>query len=139
MLWILDTDHMTHWQRSHPNVLGRLGRMEPASYGTTVIPLEEQMRGRLGQINQVASTDRLRFAYAALQNTYSFYQRAQVLDFSYGAELQYVELLKKRLRVGTQDLRIAAIALALDATVATCNVRDFGRVPGLAIEDWTLG
>ncbi len=139
MLWILDTDHMTHWQRSHPAVLGRLGRTDPTSYGTTVISLEEQLRGRLGQINQVTSTDRLRFAYAALQTTDSFYRRTQVFEFSYGAELRYVGLLKQRLRVGTQDLRIAAIALSLNATVVTCNVRDFGRVPGLAIEDWTLG
>jgi tRNA(fMet)-specific endonuclease VapC len=139
MLWILDTDHMTHWQRSHPAVLDRLRRIDQSSYGTTVISFEEQMRGRLGQINQVTSTDRLRFAYAALQNTYVFYQRTQMFEFTYGAELQYVELLKQRLRVGTQDLRIAAIARSLDATVVTCNVRDFGRVPGLTIEDWTLG
>jgi tRNA(fMet)-specific endonuclease VapC len=87
MLWILDTDHMTHWQRSHPAVFDRLGNTDPTSYGTTVISLEEQMRSRLGQIHQVTSTDRLRFAYAALQNTDSFYQRTQVFDFSYGAEL----------------------------------------------------
>jgi tRNA(fMet)-specific endonuclease VapC len=139
MIWILDTDHMTHWQRSHPSVLRHLGQIDRTVYGTTVVSLEEQMRGRLGQINQVSSVERIRFAYAAFQNTYSFYQRTQVFEFTYGAELQYAELLKQRIRVGTQDLRIAAIALSLNATVVTCNVRDFGRVPGLATEDWTLG
>jgi tRNA(fMet)-specific endonuclease VapC len=136
---ILDTDHMTHWQRNNPQVIQRIATFERSQLATTVITLEEQMRGRLSQINQVASGDRLRFAYAALRRTYGLFQDIQICDFSYEAELQYADLVKRRLRVGTQDLRIAAIALALDATVATCNVRDFGRVPGLAIEDWTLG
>ncbi|HRZ23552.1 MAG TPA: VapC toxin family PIN domain ribonuclease, partial [Candidatus Contendobacter sp.] len=31
---------------------------------------------------------------------------------------------------------IAAHALALGATVVTNNVREFGRVPGLTVENW---
>ena len=38
--------------------------------------------------------------------------------------------------IGPYDLQIAAIALANDCTVVTHNVREFGRVPDLAIEDW---
>jgi tRNA(fMet)-specific endonuclease VapC len=40
--------------------------------------------------------------------------------------------------IGPYDLQIAAIALANDCTVVTHNVREFGRVPDLAIEDWEL-
>ena len=31
---------------------------------------------------------------------------------------------------------IAAIALSRDMTVVTGNVRHFGRVPGLGVENW---
>ena len=38
--------------------------------------------------------------------------------------------------IGPYDLQIAAIALANGCTVVTHNVREFGRVPDLVIEDW---
>ena len=38
--------------------------------------------------------------------------------------------------VGPYDLQIAAIALAGGLTLVTRNVREFGRVEGLAVEDW---
>lgn len=38
--------------------------------------------------------------------------------------------------IGTVDTLIAGIALARDLTLVTHNTREFGRVPGLRIEDW---
>jgi tRNA(fMet)-specific endonuclease VapC len=40
--------------------------------------------------------------------------------------------------IGPYDLQIAAIALANGCTLVTNNTREFGRVPGLLIEDWQL-
>jgi tRNA(fMet)-specific endonuclease VapC len=62
---------------------------------------------------------------------------AQLLTLSEAAFDHAERLLKMRLNVKKNDLRIAAIALEADATVVTANARDFARVPGLLVEDWT--
>ena len=40
--------------------------------------------------------------------------------------------------VGNLDLMIAAHALAEDSVVITNNAREFHRIPGIAVEEWTL-
>jgi tRNA(fMet)-specific endonuclease VapC len=38
--------------------------------------------------------------------------------------------------IGSNDLLIAAQALAMGATLVTNKRREFSRVPGLKVEDW---
>jgi tRNA(fMet)-specific endonuclease VapC len=40
--------------------------------------------------------------------------------------------------IGPYDLQIASIALVHKLTVVTHNVAEFGRVPGLTVEDWEV-
>ena len=60
-----------------------------------------------------------------------------LLDYDAKAVAQYERLRQARLRVGTKDLQIAAIALANDAVLLTRNLSDFQKVPGLKMEDWS--
>ena len=64
-----------------------------------------------------------------------------VLDWPQEAAPHYAEIrldLKKRgAQLGEADLMITAHARAMGATVVTNNTKDFGRVRGLAVENWT--
>jgi len=64
-----------------------------------------------------------------------------VLDWPQDVAKHYAEIradLKKRgAQLGAADLMIAAHARALGAIVVTNNLKDFGRVKGLEVENWT--
>ena len=40
-------------------------------------------------------------------------------------------------RIGSQDCRIAASAIAAGWIVVTANQKDFSRIPGVQFEDWS--
>ncbi len=46
------------------------------------------------------------------------------------------DLVARGLVIGSNDMLIAAIALANDLTLVTNNTAEFGRIRGLRIEDW---
>lgn len=48
------------------------------------------------------------------------------------------DLEKKGTPVGSNDLQIAAIAMANNLTLVTHNTREFERIEGLIYEDWEL-
>ena len=76
-------------------------------------------------------------AYRRLKQHLDAYLEIGVLEFDLEASTKFLALQKMRLKVGTMDLKIAAIALAENATVLTRNLKDFSRIPGLRVEDWT--
>lgn len=49
----------------------------------------------------------------------------------------WAELSESGRLVGAHDLWLAAACVAHDLTMATANVREFARVPGLVVETWT--
>jgi tRNA(fMet)-specific endonuclease VapC len=65
-----------------------------------------------------------------------------VLDFSIqdaqaAGEIR-AELERKGVRIGEYDTLIAGQAYARGLTLVTANTREFRRVKGLTVEDWTL-
>lgn len=137
-LWILDTDIVSLFQQSHPVVTQRVNATNPEEIGVTIITLEEQLYGRLNGIRRANSPEKLISAYAKLSATWKYFESINLLDFDRDACNCYAELGGQKIRVGTQDLRIAAIALAKNAILVTRNRRDFERIPGFNFEDWTI-
>ena len=61
-----------------------------------------------------------------------------MLSVSEEAEILVRQLRQQHIRIGSQDLRIAALALLYGFTVVTSKVRDFSQVPNLSVVDWTV-
>ncbi|MBD2319337.1 type II toxin-antitoxin system VapC family toxin [Phormidium tenue] len=137
-LWILDTDHISLYQRGELNVINRLSSANPKNLAVTVISLEEQMYGRLSEIKKATSAISLITAYSRLEITLDYFKSVQVLPFDQNAHTSFESLIRQKLRVGTQDLRIAAIALSVNGIVVTRNQKDFGKVPNLQVENWAV-
>jgi tRNA(fMet)-specific endonuclease VapC len=77
-------------------------------------------------------------AYGRLLSHLDNYRRIPVLAFDEAAATTFQRLRRSRLRVGTMDLKIAAIVLSRDATLLSRNLGDFSQIPSLHVEDWTL-
>lgn len=116
----------------------RVNRVNALEIAVTVVTVAEQMRGWLNIINQSPQSGRLIWAYKGLDNGVKYFNQVRVLEFDQNAANRYFELLQQRIRIGTQDLRIASIVIANNGILVTRNRRDFEKVPGLIFEDWSL-
>lgn len=138
---VLDTDVLTLLQRgagpAFENLTARLKAASPQPVYTTVISLEEQLRGWLRVIARAKTLDAQIEAYVRLRALVEDFQSRPMLDFDASAAVHLQRLMKSRVRIGTMDLRIAAIALSRDARLVSRNLVDFRKVPGLVVEDWT--
>nr|WP_255699685.1 type II toxin-antitoxin system VapC family toxin [Tychonema sp. BBK16] len=137
-MWIFDTDHATLFQQGNPQIVQRVSAVNSKDIAITIVTFEEQMYGRLNRIRRAKSEDEIVSAYASLRKTIDYLTDFELLDFDQDAQHYYMEFLRQKIRVGTQDLRIAAIALSKSGILLTRNRRDFEKIPGLKFEDWSL-
>lgn len=141
MMYLLDTDHISLIARAGAEgrrILERLSGAEQDLIAVSIISYEEQVRGWLSEIAAARTVDRQKPKYIELTRMLTYYCATPILPFDDTAVSEYQRLWLMRLRVGTMDLKIAAIALANDATLLTRNSSDFERVPDLRIEDWSV-
>ncbi len=64
--------------------------------------------------------------------------KINVLSFTEQAQERFGVLRPQCPRLRTMDLRITSVALVSGAVLLSRNLRDSGRIPGLAVEDWTV-
>jgi len=137
---ILDTDHLTVIQRQNEPAYSYLRirlRQAASEVGTTIVNVEEQMRGWLAAIRHSRRLEQEIVAYRQLHLLFAFFSNMPVVDFDEIAAVQFNKLRRGRVRLGTMDLKIASIALSQSALLLSCNLTDFQRVSGLQVQDWT--
>ncbi len=138
---ILDTDHISLLQ--HPDspegqrLIERLTASPEQDIVTTVITVEEQMRGWLQVIARYRDLQQQATYYDKLIEFVRFFSRWRILPLQETAVQMFRDLQQARVRIATTDLKIAAITLAYRATLLSRNARDFKQVPELQVEDWT--
>ena len=136
---VLDTDHLTAYQKGTSPEAHRLKqRLDDSaeSYATTIITVEEIMRGWMAAIRRTHDPRRQISAYAQLRQLFRFFATWHVLDWDAGAAEAFEALQQAKTRIGTMDLKIASICLANHSTLLSRNSQDFDNVPGLRVEDW---
>ena len=137
-LYVLDTDMVGFAAQQYPIVLQRLQRLpEDDLVVTTIITFGEDLGGWLPACRRAPDGTARARAYARLQRGLDFYQQWVCLPFDEAAAAIFDQLRAQRLRIGTNDLAIASMTLAVSGILVTRNTVDFQRIPGLVLEDWT--
>jgi tRNA(fMet)-specific endonuclease VapC len=72
-----------------------------------------------------------------VSETIDFISNFPVLQYNAPADAYFEAFRAQKIRIGTPDLRIAAITLSHQAILVTRNRRDFEIIPTLKIEDWS--
>jgi tRNA(fMet)-specific endonuclease VapC len=138
---ILDTDAITFLERRgslfSKQLRDRLTALSAEhDIVTTIITYEEQTRGWFKKLANARTPDAEIESYGSLLEHLNMVREINVVAYTKDADTQFRRLRSLKIRVGTMDLRIAAIALSHDAILLTRNLRDFQRVPNLRVEDW---
>jgi tRNA(fMet)-specific endonuclease VapC len=137
-LFVLDSDTLSLFQAGHPRIAERVDQCKPGEVATTVISVDEQLRGWFSLVRKAKHPKQLAFAYERLSRSVSLLSKMRILTYTENAIASYDGLKKSKVSPGGNDLRIAVIALEFGGVVVTRNVTDFQVVPGLLVEDWSV-
>ena len=142
MTVLLDTDHFSILQHNQKPEVDRLqARLQPLSgkqIKVCIVSFQEQAKGWLAWINRARTPSEVLRGFGFLHGLLKHYSVRHVLPFDQAAMSEFLRLKQQRVRIGTSDLRIAAIAKTNGLTLLSRNLRDFRQVPGLLVEDWTI-
>src|SRR5262245_3691653 len=112
---LLDTDHVSALKYDDDPRCERLThRLDAAraadEIATTIITVEEQMRGWLARVHSERQPHRQIAWYQQLAGLFDFYETWTILQFDQIAADALLQLQRLRVRIGTHDLKIASIA-----------------------------
>lgn len=133
MRYLLDTNICIYIAKQKPpGVLARLRRLRPGDVGMSVVTYLELIYGAWKSQLREENLERIRELESLIP----------VLPLPASAGRHYgqvrAELERAGSPVGAFDLLIAAHALDLGLALVTNNVREFGRIPQLRVENWAV-
>ena len=133
MRYMLDTNICIYAIKHKPEkVILKLQEIDPDDVCISSVTYAELAYG----VEKSAAVEKNRLALSLLLSN------IEILSFDANAADSYgkirAELEPKGTPIGPLDTMIAGHALSLDCTVVTNNTREFSRVSGLKIEDWTV-
>jgi tRNA(fMet)-specific endonuclease VapC len=135
---LLDTDHLSVLEipnsERRTRLVARLTLAGEEVIGTTIVNVEEQMRGWISAISKERKSHRQVKAYQRLAGLFEFFQAFQIIAFDDAAATQFDSF--SRIRISTADRKIAAIAIVNKALLLTANRQDYEQIPGLKFENW---
>lgn len=141
MKYLLDTDHISIMQRQtgvgFTKLMNRIAQHPLTDLGFSIISFHEQVLGCHAYVNRARNSEDVIRGYGMFARVLKDFVTAPVVPFDANAAKVFERLQSQRIRVATMDLRIASIALSRGLILVSRNIRDFGQVPGLQIEDWT--
>jgi tRNA(fMet)-specific endonuclease VapC len=138
---LLDTDHISILQyedRAAATLQRRLAELPGEAVRVSIVSFQEQARGWLAYLHRARKREQVLKGYSDLQDLLKYYQAQEVMPFDESAMDEFMSFQEQRIRIGTSDLRIAAIARANGVKLLSRNLRDFRQVPNLDVEDWTV-
>jgi tRNA(fMet)-specific endonuclease VapC len=135
-LYVFDTDSLSLYSRGHAGLCARTDAHPFYELAITVITVEEEVSGWYRLLRKVRLAEEQARVYQRLAEAIPLLVRWRILSMTHAAIMRYDGLKKLKLNVRKMDLRIAAVVLEYEGILVTRNLRDFQRVPNLAIEDW---
>jgi len=138
--YVMDTDLFSLYLSGHLVVQAHLLAVPADEVAITAVTVSELTQGWLAQINRhnVRGGPALWRAYDRLAQLPLQLLPMIILSYGDAEEQRFLAWRRNGIRIGTNDLRITAIAAEAGATVVTRNSVDFGQVPGLRTADWSV-
>lgn len=127
--------------RGHDQIAARVLKTSPNLIWVSSITVEEMLKGSINVINSERSRPKVGIgvAHIRLVNLVKALAKFNLLPYDDNSEVVFKGFTAREKRVGTQDCRIAAIAISQNFTVVTCNRKDFSQISRVKFEDWSIG
>jgi tRNA(fMet)-specific endonuclease VapC len=141
MKYLLDTDHLSILQRQigqdYINLSTRMAYYPISDFAVSIVTYHEQLLGSHTYINHGRNLNDVVKGYEMMTRLVSDFKMLPLLSFDAAAGSAFNQLEVQHLQLAKMDARIAAIALSRGLILLTRNHRDFSKVSGLTLEDWT--